>query len=420
MMREINNRFVSGLNGNWQDGILIKIGSDNSLFFTNKNVPVKKGENELVVINDIIPDEKNGEKIEFISQIKLEINLEKAIFLQPKSLFHVLFIKKDNYREIFVNSLIGKEISIYFYFVDPLLSYVDFGDMLLIQKGHVDSIAVQDNIFLRIECSIGDLLINEKIPDIILNKSDYPCLPDSSTGKSIPSLYGRFSATKVEKEEFDLAPAVKVDDFENIYLASSVELMNYTNIYYFYNSAIDRYTKIISAIEFSNSNPVSIRHDFTVTCEALFRLKQRGSQMTPGLVDRYINYIHNSSALLFLLNSNEALYLADDDFGDPGDVEYYYEGSNYGNIKLCVSLGNAVNGLNGIAAKIIYYMNNNFYYIPGNDLTQSNSNSTIEILIEIPPDDYFRNLKSMEFGIVVEPSGSIEFKNMYTKIKFLR
>ena len=278
----------------------------------------------------------------------------------------------------------------------------------------------QNDFLIRMDCTIGDLMIKDRIPENILNANDYLCLPLGSEGKSIPSLYGRFCDTDAEKESFDLAPAIKVDDFENIYFASSHVVKDYTNHFYFYNNALERYAKIISNIQFTNSNPVSIRHDFTPICEAIFRLKQRGTQMSQGLLERYLTFIHDVSPEKLSLNANDSLYLAADDIHDPGYVEFYYEGSDYGNLKLCISIGAAVNGLNGIAAKIIYYMNNNFYYIPGNDITQNNSNSTIKILLDIPEDEYFRNMKSIEFGVVVEPGGMVEFKNMFVKIKYLR
>jgi hypothetical protein len=305
-------------------------------------------------------------------------------------------------------------------FIDPESTSIDVDEMLLLFTGHLKCVSISDNYFITLSCSVGDVLVNESIPIKTLNKWDNPCLPDSSIGRSEPVLYGRFSNTDTWKEFYDLAPSILIDDFENRYLVSSHQLLAYPNTFYFYNSSLERYVKILSEIEFLNSGNASIRHDFVVTCEALFYLKQRGSQMSTQLVERYLDFIHNEESDSLTLNPGDELFLATDAIKDTGYPEYYYEGQGYGNLKLTISLGEVIDGLSGEAAKIKYYMNNSFYYIPGNEITRQDANTRKEILLDIPVNNYFESLKSMEYGIVVEPGAAVEFKDMHVKIKYLR
>ncbi len=418
-MKALNENVISGMQNGWESAIVIRIKSTPEIWICDKAIQLEISGEAMDVISDILPSQIDDKKIDFISNISVEIKIENGIYFQPTSAFDLFLISRAGINISVNDQLTGSEISIFMIFIDPNKQVFHESDLLLFQKAHINRVDQSVSCMIRLNCIIGDVLINDKVPSKTLNKTEYPCLPKSSTGKCIPLLYGKFISTDEGREEYDLAPAVKIDDFENRYAASSHEVADTLNRYFIYCPAIERYAEILSDIEFINLNGAWLRHDFILYCEGAFRLKQRGSQMSPSVIERYLNFIA-SDTINLPLNSQEALYLSSDKIDDPGYLDYYYEPYGFGNLKVFIEVGNVINGQNGIAAKIKYYLNGNFYYYDGNCLSTADSNTIKELLFDIPEDGFFKNLKKIEIGIEVEASASVEFKNMFVKIKFLR
>jgi hypothetical protein len=273
-------------------------------------------------------------------------------------------------------------------------------------------------VFKKIRCVIGDILINKTIPDKILNKKVFKNLPEDNIGRCEPIMYGRFDLTEEMNEDYDLAPAIMIDSCENIFLASNHKIYDSSHNYYIYNSTIDRYVRIISDVEFINYDKAIIHPDWIIECEAVFKLKKRGSLTSNSLIERYFNYLNGGNSLLIL--SGESLFLASDEISDCGYIDYYFNGSEFGTVKLIISTGNVVNGNNNYAAKVKYYLNGQMYYNSSNTISNLDSNTNKEIILDVPMDNFFKIAKSIQFGIDVEQNASVEFKKMCCCIKFIR
>lgn len=83
---------------------------------------------------------------------------------------------------------------------------------------------------------------------------------------------------------------------------------------------------------------MKIRHDSLVMCEAKFRIKQRGYRTSTEIAERYAEYL-NDEEKLYVAEFEEALYLALTEVRGIDNIDYYYEGNDFGNLKISVMTG---------------------------------------------------------------------------------
>ncbi len=418
-MRTLNGNLPESFAESDSYGIIINILCPEPLWFSTTPVHVMHDEFTATICrNDCLPNEHAGEKVEFLSGIDTKISPEKENYIQEKTFFSVKFIAPILNELITEDELIDTELSINLFFPDEFCS-VEEGNLIQIIKGRIFSCEPDKPFLIKLNCVTGDIFVNNDFPVNRLSKMEFPLLPASSNNKSMPLLIGNFSGSMPGEETFNLAPALKIDEYENKYAVSHHQINGSGNLYYIYNESIKLYAKILSNVEFSNDGMAMLRHGYPLICEAAFIMKQRGTLLSGGLLDRYLAFLDDRQNCLNVFES-EQLFLMSDSISDPGFVDYYFEAFGTGNLKLCIQIGEAVNGNNGIAAKVLIYIDGVLQYYPGNDITAADSNSVKEYLFDIPSSDYFRILKSTEFGFSVEPMGSVQFINMYSKIKFIK
>ncbi len=396
--------------------ILFRIDDTNPIWISDKNINSIIGENNYLLFNDILPIMMNNREYKYLSQIKLNIDIENNKYFQNESNFHLTILRKEGLDEIISSNLLGKIIEIYIGVIDENKNIIK-DELFLFQACHISQIQNINHIFKRISFSIGDVMVNKIIPRDMLNKNDYINLPDNNIGKSIPILYGRFCLTDELNEEFDLAPAIMIDEYENIYLGSNHKIYNSSYDFYLYNSSIKRYVKIISEVEFENNDKAKIRPDYMMECEGIFRLKKMGNLTSNSMFERYLEHINNKTTLQIL--SQESLFLSSDEIAECGYLDYYYNGLEFGTIKIIISFGSVINGNGNIAGKVKYYLNGEFF-TSSNNITANDSNICKEILMDIPIENFFRQIKNIQFGITSEQNAIIEFKKMCVCIKFNR
>lgn len=414
-MRVLSQYILDNYDSGYNKVILININATNSIWISDKKINTISGVSNYILFSDILPTTFNEEEIKYISEINQKVQIGNNIFLQDLTTFDIFLIKKDS---VEINSsLNGELVYIYLGIIDEF-GNININDLLLLNTAHIKNVINISDKIVKINCIIGDVIINEVVPENFLTRKEYPNIPEKNIGKALPVLYGKFTLVDEMNEEYDPAPAIKVDDYENIYLVSNHSLPECDHQYFIYNSPLKKYVKIISDIELINGEKVYIRHDWIITCEAFFRLKKRGYLTTQGVVERYLYSISNKTILT--LFSLESLFLGSDEVNDCGYIDYYLEGSSYGNIKLIVDLGNIINGINNIAAKVKYYLNGEMYFSSGNIITSNDSNTKKEFLLNIPEENFFKNLRTIQFGIVLEQNATLEFKSMSICIKFMR
>jgi hypothetical protein len=149
-------------------------------------------------------------------------------------------LNQDGYNTTLgAKDLINRVVEIRKGFVDTV-NGVGVNDMLLVKSFVIDGFEEYDFSTYTLTLVDGSFLRHKTIPNIIVEKEDYPFAPERSYGERIPILYGDFltantsavftqgadELTNKHFGKFDLAPTLVVDKFKRRVAVSEIGPIN--------------------------------------------------------------------------------------------------------------------------------------------------------------------------------------------------
>jgi hypothetical protein len=310
-------------------------------------------------------------------------------------------------------------VTVFLFYIHPGINYVQLSNALAITNGVIDSIVYQKDSRISIKCTSSDYFRHRIIPDKKINKTDYPFCPESSVGISVPILYGSFMGTDLKTNKSNLAPALCIDEHAGEYIFAKHACKSDNVHCFIYEKKNNLFSDILSNwVYYNSSASASVNLGDNLKCEFYLQPKLKGTQMDPDYNSSYKNAVDDNASTSVIVQSNDNFYLKFEKAADCGIAEIYSVGSALGYYKICFSLGTVINGSSGKAAKVKYYLENNFIYPNNYDITASMSNSEVELLFYFPFNIIFDILEKIEIGITIENNGSVELKNLYARIKY--
>jgi hypothetical protein len=420
-MKNVPDEILNGIINNWEKGILIKIcDGGQPIWLSSKNIPIINGQMEIPVEYDRLSGKIDGIEIPLISACRSGMDITFGggkIFISD---FTINLLNFDGYNEIMEGINQDKSlVTVYFFYLHPGIGYVLLYNAMVICNGVIDSVVYEGSTRIMVKCTSGDYFRHKVIPEKKITKKDFPFAPESTVGVTIPSVYGSFSGTDLKLNSYNLIPAYCIDENEREYILSKHSCRSSAVKCFVISRKNDILSSVISNWSYTNSlSSATVKLNANLKCEMFLQPKILGTQMSADYNTNYKNAVDDNPATSVTVQSNGNFYLKFDQSGNLGAAELYSENSTLGYFKVCLSLGNVVNGLTGKAAKVKYYLENGFVYINNYDIYASMSNSEISFLLYFPVNIIYDVLEQSEIGITVEEGGSVELKNLFVRIKY--
>jgi hypothetical protein len=420
-MKTIPNAILSGLNNNYERGLLIKItGKDETMWFSSKIITFLSGDSELAVNYERLSLEIDEENAPPFQVMEHEIDLSLGGGYFPGQKFSVSLLNYDRFDiQLKEKEIDGRLVIVYLFFIPPGTNIIMLSDTMIIAHGKAENILIYDYRRIIINCIPFEFITHKIIPVDKITDSEYPYAPKTSLEKTIPAVYGSFGNTNLKINNYNVIPGICIDENSQEYVLSHHESNSYNINCYYPVSNLSVLSKIISGYSFINSSgKSSVVFSGKLKCEAYIQPKIKGSQLNSNYNLTFKNAVDKNEATLVQVLSNHNFYLGFSEFGSTGYPEAYNNDINIAYFELYFILGNVINGINGKAAKIKYYLDGNFVYFSGNDIYANMSNSEVSFLFYFPMNDLFKILSRMEIGLTIEENGSVEIKNMFIRLKY--
>jgi hypothetical protein len=420
-MKNVPDEIINGIINNWEKGILVKICDGGvPIWLSSKNIPIINNQAEIPVEYDRLSGKIDGFDVPLISACRSGMDISFGggkIFISD---FTLNLLNFDCYNEILEGINQDKSmVTVYLFYIHPGINYVQLYNAMVICNGVIDSVFYEGSTRIIIKCTGGDYFRHKVIPEKKITKKDYPFAPESSVGITIPAVYGSFSGTDLKLNSHNLIPAYCIDENAREYIFSKHSCKSNVVHCFVISRKTDFLSDVISNWSYTNSSSsATVKLTSTLKCEMLLQPKILGTQMSADYNTNYKNAVDDNAATSVTVQSNGNFYLKFDRSGNPGAAEIYSENSTLGYFKVCLSLGNVVNGIAGKAAKVKYYLESGFVYLNNYDIYASMSNSEISFLLYFPVNIIYDVLEQSEIGITVENGGSVELKNLFVKIKY--
>jgi hypothetical protein len=420
-MRTIPAKIINGITCNWEKGFLIRIyGKTETFWWSTRNISIMMSESEIPAEYDRIAYQVDGNNSSSISRIRSGTDIALGGGNNYISDFSFTLLNQDIYSNTLnLNNLDGCMAAIYMFYISPNDAVIQLNDAMVIAIGVIDEIKVFSQNEIRIVCTSSEYFRHRVIPDKRINENDFPYAPEQSLGEVIPILYGSFMGTDLSICDYNLAPAICIDQNSKEFAFAKHECKSISVDAYYPVKKYDLFSRIISSNSFSNtSEKASDELTENLRCELSLQPKYKGTQMDSDYSALYKSAVDKDANTSILFQSGDNFYLKLQEPGSIGNPEIFDVDNNQGYLRLYLNLGSVTNGSSGKAAKIKYYLDNNFVYINNFDILASMENSEVSFLFYFPVTVFYDILSNIEIGFTVENGGSVEIKNVYVKFKY--
>jgi hypothetical protein len=420
-MKTVPAEIINGINNSWEKGFLIKVcGKNESFWWSTRNIFIMMNDTEIPADYDRIATQIDGKKITPLSNVRSGVDISFGGGYNYISNFSITLLNQDKFSESLIEeNLEGCMVIIHMFYINPEEEIVQLSDAMIIGIGAVDKITVHDYTKIVVNCTSSEYFRHKIIPDTKISENNFPYTPETSIGKVIPILYGSFIGTDPRIGNYNLAPAICIDENSREYAFAKHECKSTSVQTYIPIQKHKMYSEIISNTSYTNSSTIaSVKLTESLKCELLFQSKLKGTQMNSYYSTTFKNAVDDDNSTQVLIQSGHNFYLKFEDIGTIGFPEIYDINDSIGYLRLYFDLGGVTNGSSGKAAKVKFYFNSNFVYINNYDILANMENSEVSFLFYFPVNLFYDILSKIEVGLTTETGGTVELKNVYTMFKF--